>query len=49
VYRLQVPATPDPRDDTVDERARAAVLALLPERAAGTGSRSPDEPTPRGR
>ncbi|MDT0347200.1 hypothetical protein [Streptomyces litchfieldiae] len=32
VYRLQVPATPDPADDTVDERLRGAVLALLPDR-----------------
>ncbi|WP_129837817.1 ATP-binding protein [Streptomyces sp. RFCAC02] len=32
VHRLQVPATPDPYDETADEAARRAVLALLPER-----------------
>ncbi|MDT0446328.1 hypothetical protein [Streptomyces johnsoniae] len=30
VYRLQVPATPDPGDESADEGARRAVLALLP-------------------
>ncbi|MFE6777957.1 FtsK/SpoIIIE domain-containing protein [Streptomyces sp. NPDC057702] len=30
VYRLQVPATPDPYDDATNEAERAAVLALLP-------------------
>ncbi|MER6915931.1 hypothetical protein ABT354_30015 [Streptomyces sp. NPDC000594] len=36
VLRLQVPATPDPYEDTADERHRAAVLALLPERPGDT-------------
>ncbi|WP_176583003.1 hypothetical protein [Streptomyces marincola] len=31
VYRLQVPATPDPGDEAADEAARRAVLALLPD------------------
>ncbi|WP_217189786.1 hypothetical protein [Streptomyces buecherae] len=30
VYRLQVPATPDPYDDATSEAQRRAVLALLP-------------------
>ncbi|MCF3964931.1 hypothetical protein, partial [Streptomyces fuscigenes] len=40
VLRLQVPATPDPYDDTADEAARRAVLALLPPRSDGAA----DEP-----
>lgn len=32
VYRLQVPATPDPFDDSASEAQREAVLALLPDR-----------------
>lgn len=32
VHRLQVPATPDPHDDSSSEAQRQAVLALLPER-----------------
>ncbi|GAB2814635.1 P-loop NTPase family protein [Streptomyces daliensis] len=34
VLRLQVPATPDPYDETSGETERAAVQALLPERAS---------------
>ncbi|MDX2293347.1 MULTISPECIES: hypothetical protein [Streptomyces] len=34
VLRLQVPATPDPYDDTVGDTDRQAVLDLLPERRA---------------
>ncbi|WP_326594685.1 hypothetical protein [Streptomyces sp. NBC_01803] len=37
VYRLQVPATPDPGDEATDETLRRAVLALLPARVAGRG------------
>ena len=37
VLRLQVPATPDPWDETAPEREREAVRALLPERAAHPG------------
>lgn len=39
VLRLQVPATPDPSDETARESERAAVRALLPEpvRAPGAG------------
>ncbi|MEV3875273.1 hypothetical protein [Streptomyces sp. NPDC049906] len=44
VLRLQVPATPDPYDDTAPEEGRAAVLALLAdreaERAAAPGTES---------
>ncbi|MER5481410.1 hypothetical protein ABT026_31200 [Streptomyces sp. NPDC002734] len=36
VLRMQVPTTPDPYDETADEAHRAAVLELLPPRAAGT-------------
>ncbi|MEV8457539.1 hypothetical protein AB0467_33205 [Streptomyces sp. NPDC052095] len=50
VLRLQVPATPDPYDETTDEAHRRAVLGLLPERrdavaAAGTEQAADPEPT----
>ncbi|WP_327270137.1 type IV secretory system conjugative DNA transfer family protein [Streptomyces sp. NBC_01218] len=35
VLRLQVPATPDPYDESAADADRQAVLALLPERTAG--------------
>ncbi|MFI7274573.1 hypothetical protein [Streptomyces sp. NPDC049879] len=41
VYRLQVPATPDPYDEAADESARRAVLALLPERRGAVYGPSP--------
>ncbi len=37
VLRLQVPATPDPYDDTASTAQRQAVLALLPEHPAAAG------------
>jgi hypothetical protein len=44
VLRMQVPATPDPSDETATEAHRAAVLEMLPPRAAGTsGGVSPAE------
>ncbi|MFF8372523.1 hypothetical protein ACF05W_27310 [Streptomyces lydicus] len=40
VLRVQVPATPDPFDDTTSEAHREAVLALLPERTAADDTES---------
>ncbi|WP_351224351.1 hypothetical protein [Streptomyces sp. NPDC002133] len=45
VLRLQVPATPDPYDETTSEPHRHAVLALLPERTAPSAEEIP-EPAP---
>ncbi|SFC89807.1 hypothetical protein [Streptomyces aidingensis] len=39
--RLQVPATPDPQDDTASETQRRAVRALLPEPVLSLDRRSP--------
>ncbi|MEU3713824.1 FtsK/SpoIIIE domain-containing protein [Streptomyces catenulae] len=44
VLRLQVPATPDPHDETAGEAERRAVLALLPERTVPAGERSAGRP-----
>ncbi|MGW1836900.1 FtsK/SpoIIIE domain-containing protein [Streptomyces sp. NPDC002067] len=44
VLRLQVPATPDPHDETVGADGRRAVLALLPERTVPAGERSVGRP-----
>ncbi|WP_174887222.1 hypothetical protein [Streptomyces abyssomicinicus] len=38
VLRVQVPATPDPYDETAEVRHREAVRELLPPRAAGAGA-----------
>lgn len=47
VHRLQVPATPDPYDDTVSEELRRAVLDLLPPRTTPPdGERVPENGTP---
>ncbi|WP_443742761.1 hypothetical protein [Streptomyces spirodelae] len=47
VLRLQVPATPDPQDETAREAARSAVQELLPEPVrAPTRSPSPAPATP---
>ncbi|MGP3950696.1 hypothetical protein [Streptomyces sp. 7N604] len=45
VHRLQVPATPDPYDDTASETHRRAVLELLPDRldAVPPAARRPPE------
>jgi hypothetical protein len=44
VLRLQVPATPDPYDDTASAAHRQAVLDLLPDQAAG--ETAPAAPSP---
>ncbi|MFF4213554.1 hypothetical protein ACFYZE_30230 [Streptomyces sp. NPDC001796] len=44
VHRLQVPATPDPYDDTAAEQHRQAVLALLPRRSEPIAPSPPIEP-----
>ncbi|WP_209313126.1 hypothetical protein [Streptomyces lonarensis] len=46
LLRLQVPAAPDPYDDTTDERQRRAVLALLPERPGAPETGTPGTGTP---
>ncbi|WP_461033208.1 hypothetical protein [Streptomyces mayteni] len=43
VFRVQVPATPDPYDDSAGESWRRAVLALLPPVAAGDVAGRPVE------
>ncbi|MCC3767323.1 hypothetical protein [Streptomyces sp. UNOC14_S4] len=51
VYRVQVPATPDPFDEETSETERQAVLALLPQgggAAYGTGVEQAAEATVRG-
>ncbi|MFE7464825.1 hypothetical protein ACFU6R_12095 [Streptomyces sp. NPDC057499] len=57
VLRLQVPATPDPYDETSGEALRRAVLGLLPERRdavtpagarGAAGTERPDAPGPAG-
>ncbi|SDE09665.1 hypothetical protein [Streptomyces prasinopilosus] len=40
VHRLQVPATPNPYDDTAEDGHRQAVLDLLPARSAQDGART---------
>ncbi|MFF0114246.1 P-loop NTPase family protein [Streptomyces prasinus] len=45
VHRLQVPATPNPYDDTADAGHRQAVLDLLPARSAQDGARTEPERT----
>ncbi|MFF3459477.1 ATP-binding protein [Streptomyces sp. NPDC002730] len=42
VLRLQVPATPDPYDETTSEAHRQAVLDLLPERLERVEAAAPD-------
>ncbi|MFF3910444.1 hypothetical protein ACFYZJ_31865 [Streptomyces sp. NPDC001848] len=42
VHRLQVPAAPDPHDETADEQHRQAVLALLPRRSEPVASSTPN-------
>ncbi|GAA3168520.1 MULTISPECIES: FtsK/SpoIIIE domain-containing protein [Streptomyces] len=44
VLRLQVPATPDPYDESTAEAHRRAVLALLPEHTVPAGERSAGQP-----
>ncbi|MFJ4877408.1 hypothetical protein ACIP93_19630 [Streptomyces sp. NPDC088745] len=46
VLRLQVPATPDPYDDTTSEAHRQAVLELLPERAVPVDDVRGADPVP---
>ncbi|WP_258053602.1 ATP-binding protein [Streptomyces sp. Ru72] len=45
VHRLQVPATPDPYDETAGEQHRQAVLALLPRRSEPIAPSAPIEPS----
>ncbi|MFF3175825.1 hypothetical protein ACFVQ0_24715 [Streptomyces sp. NPDC057900] len=42
VLRVQVPATPDPYDDTTGEAQRQTVLGLLPERRTAIEANAPD-------
>lgn len=44
VYRLQVPAAPDPCDDATSEADRAAVLALLPGQGVAVEAAGPAAP-----
>jgi hypothetical protein len=44
VHRLQVPATPDPYDDSVTEGLREAVLELLPAKTTPADGETVPEP-----